>query len=40
MEKSENFTDKIRLEIVRKEINEFKKLTKGHMKLLDAIGNL
>jgi hypothetical protein len=31
---------KVRSEIVFEEIEQFKKLTEGHMKLLEAIGNL
>ena len=40
MEKSENLSDKVRLQIVQEEIARFKKLIKGHEKLLEAIGNL
>ncbi|MFH0869890.1 MAG: hypothetical protein V1866_02435 [archaeon] len=40
MAKSGNSRDKIRSEIVFEEIEHFKKLTSGHMKLLEAIGNL
>jgi hypothetical protein len=40
MEKSENSQDRLRLEIVKEEIERFKKLVEGHKKLLLAIGNL
>ena len=40
MEKSENLSDKLRLQIVREELDHFKKLIEGHRKLLTAIGNL
>ena len=37
---SENSQDKINYEIVAKEIDRFKKIVKGHEKLLKAIGEL
>jgi len=40
MAKSESSSDKARTEIVVEEIKRFKDLIKGHMKLLEAIGNL
>ena len=40
MAKSENLSDKDKCEIVLKEIEDFKKLIKGHEKLLKAIGSL
>ena len=40
MEKSESSQDKLRLEIVSEELERFKKLIKGHRKLLIAIGRL
>lgn len=40
MVKSENLSDKEICEIILKELEEFKKLIKGHEKLLEAIGNL
>ena len=40
MEKSENLSDELRLQIVREELDHFKKLIEGHRKLLTAIGNL
>ena len=40
MEKSENLSDKLRLQIVREELDHFKKLIEGHRKLLIVIGNL
>jgi len=40
MAKSGNSKDKERSAIVVEEIEYFKKLTEGHMKLLEAIGNL
>jgi hypothetical protein len=40
MEKSKALSDKEKCEILVKEIEEFKKLMKGHEKLLAAIGKL
>lgn len=40
MKNSTRSKDKIKLEIVSEEIERFKKLIKGHSKLLTAIGNL
>ncbi len=40
MEKSENLSDKLKSKIVIDELNEFNKLAKGHLKLLEAIGKL
>ena len=40
MEKSKNLNDKRKSEIVVEEIEHFKRLIKGHKKLLEAIGNL
>ena len=40
MEKSDRLNDKLRYEIVAEELEKFKKLIKGHEKLLTAIGNL
>ena len=40
MAKSENLSDKEVCEIVLRELEEFKKLIKGHEKILEAIGNL
>ena len=40
MVKSKNLDDKEVCEIVLKELEEFKKLIKGHEKLLRAIGSL
>jgi len=40
MEKSEDSQDKLRLKIVKEELENFKKLINGHRKLLMAIGNL
>lgn len=40
MAKSENSSDKIRFEIVAEELERFKKLIKGHEKILAAIGEL
>jgi hypothetical protein len=40
MEKSENLSDNERYEFVVEEIERFKKLIRGHEKLLAAIGNL
>lgn len=40
MGKLEHLTDKERYEIVIEEITKFKKLIKGHEKLLKAIGEL
>lgn len=40
MEKSVNSRDKENLSIVSEEISNFKKLIKGHEKLLEAIGSL
>ena len=38
MAKSEDFSDEVRLRIVREEIEYFEKLIKGHRKLLEALG--
>ncbi|HLC79659.1 MAG TPA: hypothetical protein VJG83_04545 [archaeon] len=40
MEKSGNSKDENRYKIVAEEIEEFKRLVKGHEKLLRAIGEL
>lgn len=40
MGKSKNLKDEDRYKIVIEEIEKFKKLIKGHEKLLEAIGNL
>ena len=40
MVRSKNLDDKKKYEIVLKELEEFKRLIKGHEKLLKAIGNL
>lgn len=40
MAKLEDLKDKERMEIVSEEIERFKKLIKGHKKLLVAIGSL
>lgn len=40
MEKLKNLSDKIKCEIVAEEINWFKNLVKGHIKLITAIGKL
>jgi hypothetical protein len=40
MAKSGNSKDKVKSEITVEEIERFKKLTEGHMRLLEAIGNL
>ena len=40
MEKSKNSEDADRFKIVVDEIAKFKKLIRGHRKLLEAIGNL
>jgi len=40
MEKSKNFQDKVRIEIIQEELKRVKYLVKGHHKLLTAIGNL
>ena len=40
MEKSDISEDKIRLEIVKEELEHFEKLIAGHRKLLDAIGRM
>jgi len=40
MVKSENLSDKIRLQIVREELDNFKKLIAGHRELLEAMGKL
>ncbi len=40
MAKLGNSEDGIRLEIVREEVEKFKRLIEGHRKLLTAIGNL
>lgn len=40
MEKSGNSKDKLHYLILEEEIQEFKKLIKGHEKLLKAIGEL
>ncbi len=40
MVKSRNLNDKEKYKIVRQELSEFNELTKGHRKLLVAIGNL
>lgn len=37
MGKSSNLSDKLKLEIVRQEIEDFKKLIAGHKKLLEAM---
>ena len=40
MEKLKNLSDKVKCEIVTEEINWFKSLVKGHIKLITAIGKL
>ncbi len=40
MDKSKNLKDKIRYRIVIEEIEKFKRLVRGHRKLLAAIGGL
>jgi len=40
MEKSENLSDKVKLEIVQEEIDKFQKLISGHRKLLEAIARM
>ena len=40
MAKSKNLKDKEKLKIIKKEIEKFNKLVKGHEKLLKAIGKL
>ena len=40
MDRSKNLKDKTRYKIVIEEIERFKKLVRGHKKLLAAIGNL
>ena len=40
MEQSENFDDELRCKIAIEELQRFKKLLKGHEKLLEAVGNL
>ncbi len=40
MEESENLDDKVRLKIVKEELEKFQKLIAGHRKLLEAIGKL
>ena len=40
MAKSKNLKGKEKLKIVKKEIEKFSKLVKGHEKLLKAIGKL
>jgi hypothetical protein len=40
MEQSGDLSDKVKLRIVREEIEEFQHTIKGHERLLDAIGRL
>ena len=40
MAKLENLTDEERLQIVKEELTRFKKIVKGHEKILEAIGKL
>lgn len=40
MAASKNLDDKLRLQIVKEEIENFEKLIAGHRKLLEAIGRL
>jgi|GEM_PF-5323473 len=40
MVKSEDLSDELRTKILREELAEFKRATKGYEKLLEAIGKL
>jgi hypothetical protein len=40
MEKSEHLSDKVRLAILHEELAKFRKIIKGHEKMLEAIGKL
>ena len=40
MAKSENSKDRLKLKIVREELNKFERLIEGHKKLLVQIGSL
>lgn len=40
MEKSSSVSAKVRLQILKEEIEHFEKLIAGHRKLLEAIGRL
>ena len=40
IERSGSSEDKLRLEIVKEELEHFEKLISGHRKLLDAIGRM
>lgn len=40
VEKLENLSDKLKLEILHNELAEFQKLVAGHNKLLEAIGKM